>query len=237
MADFTFKTSGGSDPMKFVLDIAAASKPTVSDALFAAQRQRSRIVKRTLSGVDVDGASFEPYDTTRVFYYYPNGRVGRDKFTIKKNKSAVNRLLRITTGPTEFRSEYQGYEGVGGTKTRSGQGIRFESYADFKASIGRAGVDLTGPKAPHMMQAIMVAVNGRSFGTQDSSGGGSDTAEEFTVGIYGETAARAKGHNTGFNPRWRRRHQRRFIGASAADLTAIVGDIRGRISARIQAVK
>ena len=239
MAEFNFKTSGGKDPAMFVLDIAQAARPTVGDALFAAQRQRSRIVQRTYKGVDVDGAPFEPYNSTRPYYYYPSGRVGRDKFTIKQNKAAVNRFLKKTAGPSEFYFEHQGVERAFGSPTRGGQGIRYASYQDFKESLGRAGVDLTGAKAPHMLQAIVVSVNGRDFGTTDSGGGGGgrEAAEEFAIGIYGAAGGRAKGHNTGFNPRWSRRHQRRFVGASNADLTAVVADIRGRISARVKATK
>lgn len=216
--DASFKTTSGADPARYILNLAGSIRPNSGDLLYAGQRQKTRIVERTLSGVDVDGKPFEPYSTNGPYYYYPNGRVGKTKATRKQNKAAVNRLLKKLSHVLENRSEYLGYEGVGGLKTRDGQGIRFESYADFKASLGRMGVDLTGPKAPHMLQAIEVRVTGD---------------DEFAIGVYGEPAGRARGHNTGWNPRWKRRHQRRFMGASAQDLTDIVKDIWTRIKARM----
>lgn len=226
-----FKTASGGDPATYVLSLAGAMKPTEADALYAAQRQRTRIVERTLRGVDVNGNPFEPYSTDGPYYYYPNG--GR-KTTAKQNKAAVRRLLRATAHVTAGRSEYQGYMGVGGVKTRNGQGIRYESYADFKASLGRAGVDLTGPRAPHMLQAIVVSVNDRAFGVSDSASGGTRPVEVFALGIYGEAAGRASAHNTGYSPRWKRKHQRYFLGANSNDLKDILNDIYARMSLRMK---
>jgi len=163
-----------------------------------------------------------------------NGRAGKNKATAKQNKAAVRRLLRITAEVTANRSEYLGYTGVGGVKTRNGQGIRFESYADFKASLGRAGVDLTGPRAPHMLQAIEVRANGNGFGTRDVSTGSRNPVTEFSLGIYGEPAGRATGHNTGVNPRWKRKHKRTFFGANESDLQAMEADMGARISVRLR---
>lgn len=233
----TFKTASGGEPAEYILMLARGAQPTAGDALYAAQRQRTRILERTLRGVDVEGRPFEPYSQDGPYYYYPNGRVGSSKFTNQQNKSAVRRLLKRTAGVTAIRSEYGGHEGVGGTKTRTGLGIKFESYADFKASIGRAGVDLYGPRAPHMMQAIAVAVNGQDMGMNDQGtglGGNQAPAEVFSLGIYGEAAGRASGHNTGINPRWKRRHQRHFFGASASDISAMVSDVTSRIVARLK---
>jgi hypothetical protein len=157
---------------------------------------------------------------------------------IKSTKGAVNRLLKRTAGVTAIRSEYGGYLGVGGTKTRSGLGIKFESYADFKASVGRAGVDLYGLQAPHMMQSIAIKVNGQDFGSDGQAtalGGRQAQSTELALGIYGEPAGRAAGHNTGINPRWKRRHQRRFLGASLDDVRQIMNDISSRIMARLKA--
>jgi len=234
----SFRTASGGDPVEYILSLSQGILPTEGDCLYAAQRQRTRIVERTLQGVDVDGAPFEPYSTDGPYYYYPNGRVGNSKFTAKQNKAAVKRLLRKLAPVLETRSEYQGYEGLGGVPTRSGQGIRFESYADFKASLGRAGVDLVGAKAPHMIQSISVKVNGQDFGLEDTSaglGGRRSESTEFVLGIYGEPAGRASGHNTGINPRWKRTHQRHFFGASAADIEAIKDDLLARVTARLKA--
>jgi hypothetical protein len=233
MAEVIYRTASGGNPVEYILNLGQAVKPTVGDALYAAQRQRTRIVERTFAGRDVNGGSFEPYDGSRPYYYYPNGRVGRTKATIKQNKAAVRRFLKKTEEITTYRAEYLGSLSVGGVKTRSGQGIRFESYADFKESLGRAGVDLTGPRAPHMLQAIECRVNGQNFGTKDVQGGSRAEVTGFSLGIYGEPAARASAHNTGVNPRWKRPHQRYFFGASASDLWEMVTDIFDHIKARL----
>jgi hypothetical protein len=235
MAEVTFKTASGGDPAEYIIRLANGAKPTEGDALYAAQRQKTRMVERTLRGVDVNERAFEPYSTNGPVYYYPLGRVGRTKATAKQKKAAVRGLLKRTAGVTAIRSEYGGYMGVGGVKTRSGTGIRYESYADFKASLGRAGVDLTGPRAPHMLQAIGVRAGNRGFASigDETVAGKSTPVTEFAIGVYGEAAGRASGHNTGFSPRWKRRHQRYFFGASAADLQAMASDIWTRIKVRL----
>jgi hypothetical protein len=241
MAEVSFKTSSGRDPATYVIELAGAVKPTVGDALYAAQRQRTRMVDRTLRGVDVEGASFEPYDTSRPYYYYPQGRVGRNKSTVKQRKAAARRLLkRIGEVESNFQERHWGkipginkHGDTGARLTRNGQGLRFDNYAAFKMALGRAGVDLTGPRAPHMLQAIEVHAGGTGFGTADVSSASSEPVNEFTIGIYGEPAGRARAHNTGYCPRWAREHKRYFLGASAADLQQIVADLYARIRARL----
>jgi hypothetical protein len=235
MGECTFKTASGGDPAEYIIRLANEAKPTEGDALYAAQRQKTRMIERTLRGVDVNERAFEPYSTNGPYYYSPLGRVGRTKATVKQKKAAVRRLLKRTAGVTEIRSEYGGYTGVGGVKTRSGTSIRYESYADFKASLGRAGVDLTGPRAPHMLQSAGVRAGNRAFASigDESVEGKNTPVTEFAIGIYGEAAGRATGHNTGFSPRWKRRHQRYFWGASASDLQAMASDIWTRIKVRL----
>ena len=243
MAEVSFRTSSGGDPVQYIVALAGSVKPTLGDVLYAAQRQRTRIVDRTYRGVDVNGNAFEPYDTTRPYYYYPNGAVGRTPGDARRNKAAVRRILKRTTEVSGYKWEHLMNTGreseaekssVGGTKTRSGQGIRFESYADFKESIGRAGVDLTGLRAPHMLQAIEVRVGGASFGTSDVGSASREPVTEFALGIYGDAVGRATGHNTGVNPRWKREHKRYFFGASVDDLKLMAADIYARISARLK---
>jgi hypothetical protein len=228
----SFKTSAGKDPATYILDLAGAVAPTEADVLYAAGRQRERIVDRTYRGVDVNGNPFEPYSRNGPYYYYPNGRVGRTKAEVQRNKNAVRRLMKITDVVAGHRWEALMAAGrhaeaerasVGGVKTRDGQGIRFESYADFKASLGRRGVDLTGPRAPHMLQMIEAKLRSVSH-----------YVVEFVLGIYGDAAGRASGHNTGYNPRWKGRHQRYFFGASTQDLQDMVGYILKRMKARLR---
>ncbi len=230
---------GGIEPEQFILQVGNNAKPTEGDALWAAQRQRTRIVERTLAGVDVDGAPFEPYSQNGPYYYYPNGRVGRTKFEKKKNRSAVKRLLGRLNADSDRASAVGVTLGTGGKATRGGEGIRFESYDDFKRSLGRTRPDLMGPRAPHMLQAIAVGANiERNVAEQSLSlTDRPQPAREIRIGIYGEEAGRALGHNTGENPRWRGRHQRRFLGLSDSDVQAMLDDILGRCVARTNQFK
>jgi hypothetical protein len=227
MAEVIFRGPGGLEPAAYVLSIARQVQPTQADVLYGIERQKERILDRTAQGVDVDGAPFVAYSQNGPYYYYPNGRVGRNKFESRQNKQAVNRLIRkighvesylSELSPRKLRSMGLNPEAGGDTsakKTRSGEGIRFDSYAAFKASLGRAGVDLLGPRAPHMLQAMEIRVNW----------------PEVELGFYSDDAAsKAEGHNEGAN-KLPRRH---FFAASAADLTAIENDIGARIDARMR---
>ena len=214
----TFRSSGGGDPLRVVISLREDLGPRRNDLAYALERQKTRILDRTyIQGADVDGAPFAPYSTNGPYYYYPNGHAGAagKQYTVKQRKAAVNRLLKITAEVSSIRSEYMGSSSAGGVKTRSGLGIRFESYADFKASLGRRGVDLTGPRAPHMLQALTVHI------VSDVEG---------AVGIYDETkAAIAEGHlnGAGHLPR------RFFLGASGSDVDAMNADLVERIAARL----
>ena len=238
MSDATFTSPGGGSPTEFILNVARDAVPTEGDALYAGQRQRTRILERTVRGVDVDGNPFEPYSENGPYYYFPNGRTGRTKAEIKRNKAAVSRLLR-RMADTNDRAYSVGVDlnGTGGSKTRGGQGIKFASYGDFKRSLGRIGVDLRGPRAPHMLQAIAVGAGFERVVGDDMGLSLTDRATPatvLTIGIYGEEAGRAEGHNSGFSPRWKTRHQRRFLGASEADLQAMADDIGMRCIQRIR---
>ena len=243
MSEASFKTPGGAEPQKFILDLAKGAVPSEGDALYAAQRQRTRIIERTLAGRDVDGAAFEPYSTDGPYYYYPNGRVGKNKIESHKNRAAVNRFLKKLNKASDIRSVFESLDDEpythSGRKTRNGEGIRFDSYADFKKSLGRSGVDLLGPRAPHMLQAIAVGTGfGRIHGdeTPASVFSNPEPAKDVVIGIYGQEQGRAEGHNTGVNPKWKRKHQRKFFGASADDIQQMVSDITTRILQRVKAL-
>ncbi len=182
---------------------------TQADALYALERQKTRILDRTGRGVDVDGRPFKPYSTKGPYTYYPNGRVGSSKFSDRQNKAAAARLkTKLAKVPTK---------GAGGLRlTRSGKGIVFDSYAAFKRWLGRTGVDLRGPRAPHMLQALLVKV-------------ASAFPKEGRIGIYGAEAARASGHQYGA----RYLPQRKFLGISVPERGAFVNDILARIKLRL----
>jgi hypothetical protein len=196
-------TGGGGDPVQLLRNVAKAAKPTAGDLLHAGNLLKTRIIDRTARGIDVNGQSFHPYSTKGPYYFYPFGKTGSKNFTVKQKVSAATRL----------RAK------IGGTKTRSGMGLKFASYAAFKSALGRSTVDLTGLRAPHMLQAIEVKVN--------------DQTSTIILGIYGEEAERASGHNTGVPGRLPRRY---FFGASPLDLKVLLADLQGRALLRMQNV-
>lgn len=246
MSGATLTTPSGGSVERFILDLQHVVSPTEGDAIYSAQRQRTRILDRTARGIDVDGTPFAPYSTNGPYYYYPNGRVGNAKFGAKQNKAAADRLIKklgnsprstVMSAPkigSLFGIDYAG-EDIGYQKTRDGQGIKFASYAAFKAALARTGVDLRGPRAPHMLQAITIGVSFERSAA-DINLGLNDRAnpvQEVVIGIYGDEAARASGHNEGIPGRL---PQRRFLGANASDLDLMVEDIAGRIKGRVDLI-
>ena len=187
------KLTFGKRPAATVLDkLSAALKPTNADLLHAGNVLKSRIVERTARGVDWQNRPFAPYSTKGPYYFYPNGAVGR-KGSLSSRKGSASRLQKK----------------IGGTLTRSRVGVKFDSYAAFKAALGRSGVDLTGPRAPHMLQGIVVQGQG----------------DTITVAIYGDEASRARGNNEGIPGRL---PQRKFFAASPEDKRVMLLDMQER---------
>lgn len=217
---------GNTDLMGLLNEINKASQPNVSDLLYAGQRQRSRILTRTEQGVDFEGRSFHPYSTTGPYYFYPGKNA-------KGRKAAKNRFAKTigvaNKGVTKIN---------GGSASRTRLGIKFSSYAAFKSALGRGVVDLFGPWAPHMLQALVVKVSGfvmagDTAGADPNGAGGSDApADEITIGIYGAEAARASGHNEGT----KHLPQRKFLGVNDQDKQLMLGDVLSRVAARMRRV-
>lgn len=215
-----FRTARGDDPSARLIAIRLSVEPQEADLLYAGQRQRARILERTARGVDVDGRPFAPYSKNGPYYYRPSrgaavatalGHDIRGEEWTERQKAAAKRFLNRITTPSE--------RGRSGSPrlSRTGRTIRFESYADFKRWLGRRTVDLRGASAPHMLQMIQVVVRG---------------ARELVLGIYGDAAARATGHNEGT----RTLPRRRFFGASQGDARQMVRDIYDRIRSRLGAL-
>jgi hypothetical protein len=221
MSEVTVKVSGGGKLQTVELNPQAALI-TEGDMLYALQRQRAKILRNTEAGLDVEGKAFAPYSTKRPYYWYPAGKVGkkRDEAEMKREKSNVGRAAKK----------------LGGTKSRSGLGVRFESYDAFKRKgLGRSNVDLRGPRAPHMLQEIVTKTGGVALAAnQQTAAGLYDNlapVKSGTIGIYGDAAKRASGHNSeagrpkGLPRRW-------FLGASAEDEKRFAGDIEKRAGER-----
>ncbi|WP_394766346.1 hypothetical protein [uncultured Paludibaculum sp.] len=152
--------------------------------------------------------------------------VGRD---VKRRTEAAQRLFRKLGGKSDARSTavtraafkqralFPGIKIGGNQFLRTRFGIKFASYAAFKQSLGRSVVDLYGPRAPHMLQALTVRV------AEDRKG--------VILGIYGEAARRARGHQYGNAAK--HLPQRRFLGAMPEDrayaMRLLSAQIRGRM--------
>lgn len=226
------------DPAAFTLPqrIAQAAQVTSADKLYVGQAYRTMVVQDTLDGKDRNGQAFAPYSTNGPYYYYPTGKVNRASLTTKQRKGQVGRFLKKIQPVIDFYFENDTPHGgeLFPVKTRSGVGIRFESYADFKLSLGRTNVDLTGPTAPHMLQSLVVREEG----------------EGVLVGFYGEEAARAKGHDHGIARRGahsRRSDKKSFKGGGGLpkrqfftpvekDLDMLRGFLAQRIGKRIDRI-
>lgn len=188
MPDVTL-TFGGA-PMELLTSLlSGAVHMTAADMRYTLERQKTRILERTARGVDINGAPFAPYSNKGPYYYYP-GRASKNR------SGAASRVAKKT----------------GGKKTPLG--VKFTSYGDFKRSLGRSAVDLMGPTAPHMLQAIVVTAS----------------ADEGKIGIYGPEADRAEGHNVGGGhlPR------REFFGASAEDERLMALDAEELMATRLK---
>ena len=241
-SEATFRTTSGGTPVDLILKLRKAAQPTEGDLLYAGQRQRTRILDRTARGVDADGHPFAPYSENGPYYYYPNGRVGNAKYSDKQTKEAARRLWRkLASGKAQPRHKRGKENAVGQAGkgdawiTRSGRGLGFSSYAAFKRWLGRSGVDLRGPRAPHMLQAILVKVGGLVAGERDEVVGPSDRAtpaSELRLGIYGDASERGKGQDRGSaKNHLPRRH---FFGTSPGDAGQMVSDIYQRIKLRVR---
>lgn len=196
-------TSSGRTLEQLAAALAGAARVTRATAALVVEAQRTRILRRTQAGKNVDGRPFASYSTNGPYYYNPNGRLKAGSVSEKQQRGAVKRLSRKAPGSRE---------------SRTGRTLKFESYAAFKKWLGRAGVDLRGPKAPHMLQSMATKVVG-----QDGD------IREMRIGIYGPAADRADGHNNGAG----RLPKRHFFGASREDLKEM-GRVLGRaVVARI----
>lgn len=239
-AKISWRTKTGEDPFRFVLRMGHKLRVTVGDALSMGMLLRTHVVERTQDGVDVDGNAFHPYSTNGPYYYNPSGQSGpkageSEEAHAKREREAVKRLVRKVGGRLGGTHQAELFSNTEPHISRTGRTVVFpRGYAQFKEWLGRTNVDLTGPRAPHMMQSLHVRAGGVDVGPGEQREFAPDQldtpASEFVLGIYGEPAARAAGHNSGEN---RYLPQRRFLGASDGDKMDMLELTKARIRGRI----
>ncbi len=88
----TFTGPRGSDPVAEIRSLRVAATATEGDLLYALQRQRSRILKRTAAGVDVDGSPFQAYTPG---YAKQKAKYGRGGTVDLRGRNAPNMLQAI----------------------------------------------------------------------------------------------------------------------------------------------
>jgi hypothetical protein len=138
---------------------------------------------------------------------------------------------------TGARPEY----GIGGVKTRSGVGIRFDSYGDAKRSFGRGdSVDLFGlEQHTHMLNTILVKVGGEVDQDTDAIVNAPEATamakttptNDLRVGFYGPEADRARGNNEGAG----HLPERHFFDANQQDIDLMGESIQARMLTRARA--
>ncbi len=221
-------------------------QPTIGDLLYAGQRQRSRILQRTARGVDVNDTAFSPYSLNGPVYYYPGNLSNTKQFIGPKTKIQA-KAIRARELATKRIGDKLGLSNQNSRTVvrtpgarnqyvqKTGRGLKFSSYAALKAAFGRNNVDLRGLRAPHMLQAMIVRVQEFVLGNPEQAfqpipDVAQEPASEVTIGIYGQEAQRARGHQNGI----RHLPKRKFIGANDRDREQMLVDISIRIQTRVR---
>lgn len=218
MAAVELTVTSGRDPERVFLDLAAGLEPSAGDLALVGQLIRADIREKTAAGLDVDGASFAPYKTDRPYYYNASSAGG--KFAAG-SESSIRAAAKRLHGKLEAKDRAGQLSGTRRT-------VKFESYDAFKEAFGRDNVDLQGVAAPHMLDAIVVRVNGQDVAEGESVSG---KADEVVVGIFDSRAAAiASGHTTDERPKGM--PKRRFFGVSKEARERSVELLRERILLR-----
>lgn len=206
-----FDSTSGSIEL-FVKGLSESAKVTAGDLLLALNGQKTRILDRTSRGLDVNEEAFVPYSESGPYYWTPG----------KNAKSPKNSVAR-----------YAKKLKVKDQVSRSGLSIKFKSYGHFKRALGRFVVDLLGPSAPHMLQAFVIKISGITYSSNAPApkpGSSGPEAFEASLGIYGEEAQRATGHNTGEG----NSPKREFFSISKSDAAAMASDVEKSLYARMK---
>lgn len=133
MASFNFTAPGGGDPLTYTLQLARVGRPTAGDVVYAAGRQKTRILQRSQRGVDVNGSPFVAYSPKYAKFREKKGRNATPvdlTFTGLMNKSmtvTVGGLQSISGGDApvnDFALGFYGDEAVRARAHNEGATIR-----------------------------------------------------------------------------------------------------------------
>ena len=222
---FAVTFAGGQPLEKLTWELERQTQITAADTLFVLNEQKSRMLQRTGLGRDIDGRPFAGYSTRGPYYYYPYKAERQAKLDLRFSLGAsqLNLFTSNKVNEINFSNFQRGRlnarltrfaKKTGGVRTRTG--IKYASYAAFK---GGSVVDLMGPSAPHMLQAMVVQARGPNEGV---------------IGIYDDEASRATGHNTGVPSR--HLPQREFFGWGAKDRDEVVSSLERLVGQRIKQI-
>jgi hypothetical protein len=131
----TFTGPGGSDPVAAIRALRAAANATEGDLLYALQRQRSRILKRTAAGVDADGAAFAPYSLRYAKKKAAYGRTGVDL----RGRNAPNMLQAIVTTAGGLSSSDESTGGDSDAPAHEGSIAFYDERAALLAQVHNEG--------------------------------------------------------------------------------------------------
>ncbi len=229
---FTFGTKKGAGAKTAIKQYFRSFVPTQGDLLMLLQLQRSIILKRTSQGIDKNGKAFEPYSTKGPYYWYPSKSKERSN-----RKRTVRRLARKLVGvlnAKEQRKQQKGRKDTPFGGITPGGAIKFRNYGEFKTSLGRTMVDLRGPSAPHMLQALLVRAGSTTIKPQRQRNIEAKNMKLPTsvgrIQIFGPEGERAAAHMRGRTKR--RLPRRNFLGANNKELKILMGILIDRMQVR-----
>jgi len=123
MADMSFKTPGGGDPLNVVLRLQDAfTKPTREDRLYVAERQKARIIARTGRGIDFNGRSFQQYSAAYKKRKEKSGRNGGRVDLTWSGRMLKALVTRADPGSLDFTVGIYNDEGIRAAAHNDGEG-------------------------------------------------------------------------------------------------------------------
>ncbi len=246
-------------PSKIIVERLRAFRPQQDDLTAMAVLLQSRTLQRTERGSDRNGAPFAPYSDVGPVYIDIGAKSGKrtrkqkveaaqrfargvglsGRILAKPRKTATQRAasrVAALKNPARLRrinpDRKKGDVTPIGSITPGGY-LKAASYRSFKLDIlGRAAVDLFGHRAPHMLQQLVVKLQGSGATVRPRPSSSRQRSQArirpVLVGFFGEVVGQALAHAEGRGnlPR------RDFFGLGRGDAKALIGELRRRVRIR-----